>query len=97
MAVTTIAFTGVPLRLTRFRYDEPGMPSSRAKAYHMRPIDVTDARPHSHIAPPIMTAIRFVRSGERLLAMTYSTGYGSAAVAATSPPGMHHVSTISIT
>jgi len=27
----------------------PGMPSSRAKAYHMRAIDVMEARPQSHM------------------------------------------------
>src|ERR1044071_1272522 len=77
---------------TRLSQRDPGMPSSRANAYHILPIDVTDATPQSHIATPMITAIAFAKNGVRLLRTMYSTGYGSFAVAATSPRGMHHVS-----
>ena len=69
MLVTTMAHAGVRCTpLTRLSSDDPGMPSSRAKAYHMRPIDVTEARPQSHMAPPIRIAITFVSTGVRFLA-----------------------------
>ena len=46
--MATIAAAGVPWRgLTRFKSPAPGIPSSRAKAHHIRPIEVIDARPQS--------------------------------------------------
>src|SRR5688572_31900028 len=96
--VTTIATAGVwCLPPTRLSQREPGMPSSRANAYHILPIDVTDETPQSHIATPITIAMTFAKNGVRLFDTMYSTGYGSFAVAATSPRGIDHVSAISIT
>jgi hypothetical protein len=46
--------------------DEPGMPSSRAKAYHIRAIEVIDDEPHSHIATPMMIATMFAKNTPRL-------------------------------
>jgi hypothetical protein len=43
------------------------MPSSRAKAYHMRAIDVTEATPHNHMATPMTMAMALAKSGVRLL------------------------------
>src|SRR5437867_760384 len=89
MAGTGVLQRGWTLR----RRVEPGIPPSRANAYHMRPIDVIDESPQSHIAPPMTTATRLASARGRLWSTMYRTGYGSAAVRATSPPGMHHVRT----
>ena len=65
--LTRIACTGVRWRgCTRRSRAAPGMPSSRAKANHMRAIDVIDASPHSHIAPPMITATTLAANGTRL-------------------------------
>ena len=65
--MTTIAAAGVPWRgLTRFKSPAPGIPSSRAKAHHIRPIEVIDARPQSHMAPPMTSAITLAKARDRL-------------------------------
>ena len=65
--VTTIDHTGVrSAGCTRLRKRAPGMPSSRANAYHMRAIEVIEASPHSHIAPPMIMATTWPRAGGRL-------------------------------
>ena len=47
-ACRRIAFAGVRwVPFTRLSQRDPGMPSSRAKAYHMRPIEVTEATLHT--------------------------------------------------
>src|SRR5437773_5035033 len=93
--VATIAAAGGPWRgLTRWRSAAPGIPSSRPNAHHIRPIEVMDARPKSHMAPPMTIAITFAKTRDRLPYTICSTGYASLAVAAMSPPGMLHVRTI---
>src|SRR4029077_1451577 len=96
--VTRIAGAGVFQRGWHLRRSgEPGIPPSRAQADHMRPIEVIEESPQTHMAPPMMTAIRLASGRGRLWSTMYRTGYGSAAVRATSPPGMHHVRTTSST
>ena len=58
--------TGVRyVRLTRLIRLDPGIPSSRAKAYHILAIEVMDDAPQSHIATPMMTAIRLAKKVDR--------------------------------
>src|SRR5262245_8840575 len=65
--VTTIAQTGVrSAGCTRLSRRAPGMPSSRANAYHIRAIDVIDASPHSHMATPMTTATTWPSIAGRL-------------------------------
>src|SRR5262245_28139425 len=73
--VITIELAGVRcFVLTCLMSPEPGMPSSRANAYHIRAIEVIDARPHSHMATPMITAIRFAKKLVRLPYTIWSTG-----------------------
>ena len=66
--VMTIDQTGVRyFGLTCLMSPEPGIPSSRANAYHIRPIDVMEARPQSHIATPMMIATTWAKKVDRLL------------------------------
>src|SRR5437867_9727886 len=91
--LTRVAAIGIRCwALTRFRRPDPGMPSSRAKAYHMRAMDVIEAHPQSHMARPMMIATKCAKAELRFSYAMYRTGYGSFAVAAMSPRGMHQVS-----
>ena len=75
MHVITIEFTGVRYFGWICRISEwPGIPPSRAKANHMRLIDVIDASPQSHIAPAMITATKLARNGERLSLAILRTG-----------------------
>src|SRR6478609_7953398 len=66
-AVTRIAGTGVRQRGWIFRSSaDPGIPPSRANAYHMRPIEVIDESPHNHIAPPMTIATTLASARGRL-------------------------------
>src|SRR5439155_26462496 len=82
--VITMAHTGVRRQgCTRLRSRAPGMPTSRAKAYHMRAIDVMEARPQSHIAPPMITATTWPRPRASVPYAMRSTGQGTLVEAGT--------------
>ena len=44
----------------------PGIPSSRAKAYQVRAMDVRPEQPQSHMATPMITAIRLAKKAFKL-------------------------------